>query len=127
MTTWIATMFHKGGPAMYEILYLGVPGLLLALFHATRPRKWSAWATAGVTVLVFAIGLLAWRDGVSRTDSFLEREARDPDSRVTATDRAMMREAGYAEAVVPLEFGSIVAAACALPLLIGELRRARPT
>jgi hypothetical protein len=125
MSTWIATMFHQGGASMYSILYLGVPALGLALFHAIWPRRWSWWAAAGLAALVLGIGVMGWRESVSRMDEFFERESKDPDSSFSATERELMRERGSMEARRPLQFASLVAGACALPLLLGELRRRR--
>src|SRR5215212_10022148 len=98
MTTWISTMFHQGGASMFSILYLGVPTLLLALFHALRPRRWSWWTAAGSTALVLGIGLLGWHDSRSRVDDFIERDSHDPDMRSTPAQREMMRTEGYREA-----------------------------
>jgi hypothetical protein len=125
MTTWISTMFHQGGASMFSILYLGVPAVLMALFHAIRPRRWSFWTAAGVTALVLVIALLGWRGSRSQVDDFLEREANDPEARTSPADRERIREEGYLEASRPLQFGGIVVGNCALPLLVGELRRRR--
>ena len=66
---------------MFSILYLGVPAVALALFHALRPRKWSAWTAAGLTALVLGIGLMGWHESRSRTDEWPERESHDPEAR----------------------------------------------
>ena len=110
---------------MFSILYLGVTALLLALFHAIRPRRWSWFTAAGTTALVLAIGILGWREARSNLDEYLEREARDPESRLSAADRETYREAGSLEAMRPLQFSTLVASLCAVPLLVGELRRRR--
>jgi hypothetical protein len=127
METWIATMFHQGGPAMYSIEYIGVPALLIALFHAIRPRKWSAWAGIGLASLALLIGLYSWHDNRGKVDDWIAAEERDPDTRTTAAERQHMHDDGYLEALRPLQFGAIVAGICALPLLVGELRRRRQT
>lgn len=110
---------------MFSILYLGVPAVLLALFHALRPRRWSWWTAAGVTALVLGMGVLGWRDARARVDAFFERDDEDPAFRRSPAERASIRDEGYLEARRPLQFSSAVAGLCTLPLLVGELRRRR--
>ena len=112
---------------MFSILYLGVPAVLLALVHAARPRRWSWWTAAGLAAFVLGIGVFGWRDSRSRVDEYVEREAQDPETRLSTADRERMREEGYLEASRPLQFSGLVVALCVVPLAIGELRRRRRT
>ena len=110
---------------MYQVLYLGVPALVIALLHAVAPRKWSVWTGAGIVSLAVVTGVLGWHQSRSLADEYVEREQRDPESRVTPAELEEMREQAYLEASRPLQFAGIAAAACLLPLLVGEIRRRR--
>ena len=118
-------MFQQGGPAMYQVLYLGAPALVIALLHAVAPRKWSMWTGAGIVALFVIMAGLGWHQSRSRTDEYIERELRDPESRNPPGELELKREQGYLEARRPLQFAGIAAAACLLPLLVGEIRRRR--
>lgn len=118
-------MFQQGGPAMYEVLYLGVPALMIALLHAVVPRTWSVWTAAGIVALVVVVAVLGWHESRSRADEYIERKQHDPDSGVKPAELEQNREDAYVEASRPLQFAGIAAAACVLPLLVGEIRRRR--
>jgi hypothetical protein len=123
MSTWISTMFHQGGAAMFSIAYLAGPALVFAVIHAIRPRRWLAWVAAGLTAFVLVVGVHGWLDSRGIVDKMLASEERE--GRMSRADRDSMREYGYLEAQRPLQFGGLVAGICVVPLGIGELRRRR--
>ena len=106
-----------------NVLYLGGAALTVAIFHALVPRWWAACAGAFALVLMFVTGLAGYAQGTSRTDAAIESHSHD--ARTSAADLADMHERGYLEALRPLQFAGVLAAACAIPLLAGELRRRR--
>ena len=128
--TWLATMFHQGGPTMYWIEYLGIAGVVVVLVHLFKPQPWSLWASLAAIVLVLASGAYGTLKGRSMTDEGVEMWAHPIDD-ATPTERRVvppaeldeMRAAGYAEAMRPIQFAGIVAGGLALLLAIGELRR----
>jgi hypothetical protein len=72
---------------------------------------------------MLAIGIYGYVEGRGLTDHGVEMMSHD--ERTTPADLAAMREDGYREALRPLQFGGVSAAACAIPLLVGRIRRAR--
>jgi hypothetical protein len=114
----MATLFHQGGPTMFWILMLVLPGLALVILHAIFAAQWSRWTSIGVLALVLAIGLYGRMKGRAITD---EAVAQLEDTR----DREEMRAEGYKESSRPLQFAGVVDGILVIGVLIGEIRRRR--
>jgi hypothetical protein len=123
MSSWFSEMVQQGGPRALMVLELAGPAVLVSVIHAISPRRWAFWGGAVATTLLLVIGIVGLVEGRSRTDAGVEMMAQD--SRTSPADLAEMREAGYQESLRPLQFGGVFAGACAIPLLIGQLRRRR--
>lgn len=104
---------------MFAIQYLALPGAILAIVNVVRPQRWTRWATAAAIALVLATGAYGTFDGRSRTDRGIEMWAHES----SAADLEAMRRDGYAEAMRPIQFAGVVAAALAVLFAAGELRR----
>jgi hypothetical protein len=133
MSTWLATLFHQGGPTMFSIEYVGVAGIIVAALHVYAPRRWSLWTGAAIVACVLAIGIYGTLENRRRTDDNVERDEReerearehpDPERRPPRPeDIEFERAEGYREAMRPIQFAGVVAGALALVLALGELRR----
>ncbi len=98
-----------------------MPGLALVILHIVLARRWSLWASLGVTLLVLAIGLYGRGRGRSLTDEAIASLSEISD----AETAEMVREEGYKEASRPIQFAGIVCAVFGVGIAIGELRRRR--
>ena len=123
MESWFAELLQQGGPMAVSVLQLAAPALAVSIFHAISPRRWAWWAGAIAVLAILAIGLLGFVQGRGRTDDAVASWSRD--AKTSKADLADMHERGYLEALRPLQFGGVFAGACALPLLVGEIRRRR--
>ena len=123
MESWFSELIQQGGPAALRILSLAAPTLAVSIFHAIWPRRWAVWA-GGIAVALFLVtGVVGLVQGRDLTDKSVEAWTHDP--KVAPAEIVEMHERGYAEARVPLEIAGVLAGACAIPLLVGELRRRR--
>jgi hypothetical protein len=120
VTSWFAEKIQQGGPGALTVLYLTLPALGASTFHAIAPRKWAAWLGAGIVALAIAGAASGYFDSTSRSDRAVETRRKEGTPPAELDD---MHERGYLEARVPLEFAGVLAGACAVPLIIGEVRR----
>jgi hypothetical protein len=116
MTT-LSTWTHQGGPTMYGIFALVLPGTILVGFHAIWPRRWSWWAGLGVLSLVLLIGLGGTLKNRARVSEYADQ--------APELERDFILERGNMEADRPLELAGIVGGAFAVGLVVGQLRRRR--
>jgi hypothetical protein len=116
----MARLMHEGGPTMFWILMLVLPGLALVILHAVLAHRWSLWTSLGVMALVLAIGLYGCSKGRSMTDDAIASF-----ENVTLRDREEMRAQGYKESSRPIELALIVDGIFAVPVVIGQVRRRR--
>jgi hypothetical protein len=114
----MATLFQQGGPTMFWILMLVLPGLALVILHAVFAAQWSRWTSIGILAVILAIGLYGRMQGRSMTDRALAQFE-------DAGEREEMRDQGYLESSRPLQLAGVVDGILAIGVVIGELRRRR--
>lgn len=117
--TWVATMFHQGGPTMFMITGLIIPAVALVGVHIGMRRRWSLWVSIGAIALILGIGLYGMMSGRSRTDSYLGGVE-------NGEERAMIREEGYKEASRPIEYAGLVGGILVVGVLVAQLRKRKP-
>lgn len=108
-------LLHEGGPTMFWILGLVMPGLAFSILHIVLARGWTRWLTLGVMAVVLAIGLYGRAMGRLLTDDALEH--------FEGADHDALRAKGYEEASRPLQLAGVVDGVLAIGLVAGELRR----
>ena len=118
----LTELIEQGGPAAQSVLYLGVPLVAVSIVHAVAPKRWALWVGGLGAALVLAIAFSGYSKSRSQTDEAIERMSREPGA-MKPSELAELRERGYLEAYRPLQFGGVLAGACVIPLVIGELRR----
>ena len=119
---WLAEMLQRGGPQALTVLSLSGPALVVSVIHALRPRRWAWWTGVVMVALMLLVGLLGYVQARSAVDHAVDRMRADG---TPAPALRRMRDAGEAEALVPLQFAGVLALPCAVALLIGRSRRQR--
>jgi len=110
--------FVEGGTYTVLLLVLGVPAALAGgVMHAVAARRWSLLVGLLLLLVPALTGALGTVLGRRITEEALA--GADP------AHRAEMREVGYREAGHAVRFGAGISVVGLVPLVIGEVRRAR--
>jgi hypothetical protein len=116
-------IMREGGWTMWVIITLLPAALALSILHAAVARAWSGMVAVGVVALVLLVGGFGTMHGRTLTEQAIGGIEDRGDGM-----KAEIMAQGYREASRPFQFALGVAGLCAIPLVVGQIRkRARNT